>query len=371
MPEGVGEPRQGAGTSAVSVPPYDLRAFIQGLSDCDRLLRVDSVTDWNLEIGYVARSAGRPVLFENIQGYPGQRLFANGLCDRSAIALALGIDPEIPYADLITEARKRIAVPLGPVMVERSPVRQNVLTGDSVDLLRLPVPRWSVQDAGRYLGTWHVNVTKDPKTGKRNAGVYRMQILGPRQATVSASTGSDLARHVALAEEQGTALPLAVAIGVPESVVVAAAAACPAGMDEYELAGALQQKPVELIPSGTAGLEVPASSEIVVEGFIHSGIRVQDGPFLDYCGIPDTNPNAFLFEATALLWRNDPVFRGSAIGMPGAEDHQLFAFLAQLDLVDFHGSRKRQEFQNVLWKRQDFRKLQKLGKASRMFTRIG
>jgi 4-hydroxy-3-polyprenylbenzoate decarboxylase len=83
----------------------------------------------------------------------------------------------------------------------------------------------------------------------------------------------------------------------------------------------LQQKPVELMRCRTAQLGVPASSEIVIEGFIHPGVRVRDGPFLDYCGIPDTDSYAFLFEAIALMSRTDPVFRRGAIGMSGAEDH--------------------------------------------------
>jgi len=369
MSEIAREQRPGTANPAVSGPPSDLRAFIQKLSDAGRLQRVDAPIDWKLEIGSVARTTRRPLLFENIQGYPGQRLFTKGLYEWSAIAMAIGLDPKIQHTSLITEARKRIAVSVEPVMVDQSPVLQNVLTRDSVDLFRFPVPRWSNYDAGRYLGTWHINVTKDLETEQRNVGVYRMQLLGSRQATVSASNGSDLARHVALAEKLRIPLPLAVAIGVPESVIMAAAAACPAGMDEYGLAGALQQKPVELMRCRTADLDVPASSEIVIEGFIHPGIRVQDGPFLDYCGIPDTNPNAFLFEATSLLFRTDPVFRGSAIGMPGAEDHQLFAFLAQLDLVDFHGSRPRQDYQNLLWKQRDFQALQRLGTASRLFAR--
>lgn len=371
MPEIAPEGPPGTEAAVVSDPPADLRAFIQRLSECGRLLRVDTPTDWSLEIGSVTRAARQPVLFENIQGYPGQRLLANGLCDRSGIALALGLDSEISHSDLICEARRRIAAPVEPAIVDEAPALQNVLTGEAIDLLRFPVPQWSSWDAGRYLGTWHINVTQDPETGQSNAGVYRMQLLGARQATVSASRGSDLARHVEVAEKQGSALATAVAIGVPESVMVAAAAACSTGMNEYELAGALQQRAVELIRCRTAGLHVPASSEIVVEGFIHPGIRVQDGPFLDYCGIPDTNPNAYLFEATALIFRTDPVFRGSAVGMPGAEDHQLLAFLAQLDLVDFHGSRPRQEIQNALWKRRDFEALQKLGKLSRLFARRG
>ena len=136
----------------------------------------------------------------------------------------------------------------------------------------------------------------------------------------------------------------------------------PAGIDEFDFAGALQQEAVELTVSDSTGLEFPARSEIVIEGFIHPGVRVQDGPYFDYCGVPNVNPKAVLFEASRILFRSNPIFRGSAIGTPGAEDHQLFAFLAQLDLVDFHGSRAKQAIQNVLWKSGHFRALQCMGR---------
>jgi UbiD family decarboxylase len=109
-------------------------------------------------------------------------------------------------------------------------------------------------------------------------------------------------------------------------------------------------------------LQVPARSEIVIEGLIQPRVRVQDGPYFDYTGKPNTNPNAFLFEATRLMFRNNPIFRGTAIGLPGAEDHQLFAFLAELGLVDFHGSRVKQAIQQLLLKRRFFRAFQLAGK---------
>jgi 4-hydroxy-3-polyprenylbenzoate decarboxylase len=241
-------------------------------------------------------------------------------------------------------------------------VLENIVHATDIDLLKLAVPHWSNQDAGRYLGTWHINVTKDPETGSRNVGVYRMQLLGPKQATVSASPRSHLARHFAKAEKLGQPLPMAVAIGVSESVLMAAAAAYPDAMDEYELAGALQQKAVPLIRCQAVDLEVPADSEIVIEGLIQPGVRVQDGPYFDYTGTPNTNPSAFRFEATRLAFRSNPIFRGTSIGVAGAEDHQLFAFLAELQLVDFHGSRLKQMVQNVLLKRRLFRAFQLSGK---------
>ena len=155
---------------------------------------------------------------------------------------------------------------------------------------------------------------------------------------------------------------MAVAIGVSEAVIMAAAAAYPDGMDEYDLAGGLLQEAVPLVQCQTVDLEVPAQSEIVIEGLIQPGVRVQDGPYFDYTGKTNTNPNAFLFEVTQLMFRSNPIFRGTSIGVPGAEDHQLFAFLAELNLVDFHGSRVKQVAQNLLLKQRLFRTFQFVGK---------
>lgn len=346
----------------------DLRSFIHTLEKAGRLVRVQERVDWKLGVGRRTRATRKPLLFENVEDYPGQRVLTNGLADPICIGIALGVDPETPYRKLIADVSRRLATPVPPKLVTTGPVLENIVPASELDLLCLPVPQWSESDAGRYLGTWHLNISEDPGTGRRNAGVYRMQLLGPRRATISASKGSDLARHVANAEAKNAALPMAVAIGAPEAAVIAAGGACPVGMDEFDLAGALQQKPLQVIACGN--LQVPASSEIVIEGFIHPGIRVQDGPYLDYYGRANTNPNAFLFEATLMMHRTHPIFRGSAIGQAGAEDHQLFAFLAQLKLVDFHGSRLKQKVQNFLWKRRAFSAVQLAGRLGSTLKRL-
>jgi UbiD family decarboxylase len=330
---------------------YDsLRGFIETLSDAGRLVRVRETTHWRFDLGRITRESKTPLLFENIADYPGQRVFTNGLRDLASIGLALGLDPGIGREDLIAEVGQRVTHPVGPRVVEAGPVLENILQDSAVNLLALPVPQWNENDCGRYLGTWHINVTNDPETGIQNVGVYRMQLLGPTQATVSTSPGSHLSQHVAKAESEGQSLPMAVAIGVSEAVMMAAAAAYPYGMDEYELAGGLQQMAVELIRCQTADLEVPANSEIVIEGSIQPGVRVQDGPYFDYTGTTNTNPSAFLFEATRILFRNRPIFRGTSIGVPGAEDHQLFAILAELRLLDFHGSSVKKRIQDMVLK---------------------
>jgi len=354
--------------AAVASPPGraagrgDLRHFIQVLEDARRLSRVRQEIDWRFDLGRMTRESRTALLFENIKGYPDQRVFTNGLRDTCSIALALGLDPATTWKTLIKEAKKRVDAPLKPMPVKTGPVLENVVPASDINLLKLPVPQWSNFDGGRYIGTWHINVSKDPETGSRNVGVYRMQLLGPKQATVSASPRSHLSQQVAKAEKGGQPLPMAVAIGVSETMVMAAAAAYPDGMDEYDLAGGLQQEAVHLISCQTVNLEVPAQSEIVIEGFIQPGVRVQDGPYFDYTGKPNTNPNAFLFEATQLMFRSNPIFRGTSIGAPGAEDHQLFAFLAELNLVDFHGSRVKQRVQTLALKQRLFRTFQLLGK---------
>jgi 4-hydroxy-3-polyprenylbenzoate decarboxylase len=227
------------------------------------------------------------------------------------------------------------------------------------------VPWWSEIDAGRYIGTWHLNISRDPETGFRNIGLYRMQIIAPNQTTVSASPKSHLSIQIKKADEKDKALPMAVAIGVDERLVMSAASAPAYGIDEYALAGGLAGKPIELIRCVTQPLEVPADSEIVIEGFIKPGARVQDGPFLDYAGIPSTNPNAHIFEVTALCYRNDFIFRGTAVGRPGAEDHQMYSVLSRLNLADFHGSRIRRSLQSFLLRRRAFKLFQITGRIGK------
>jgi UbiD family decarboxylase len=338
----------------------DLRNFIQVLDQSGRLKRISQSFNWKYDIGAYCRSHREPLLFENIADYPGFTLFTNGLCSRENIARALRLSPGLSRTSLISAIRGRLQKPQKPVMVAHSPLFENSLD----DLSRLPAPWWHRSDGGRYLGTWHVNVTRDPDTGVHNCGIYRMQLLGNRASTISVSPGSHCASHFAKAEKTGSPLEMAVCIGVPETVIMTAAAAFPAAACEYDYAGALEEKPLELVPCRTVELSVPSDAEIVIEGRLVPGIRVTDGPFFDYAGVPNVNPKALKFEVTAIFHRTLPVFRGSAVGLAGAEDHQLFSVLAPLGLVDFHGSRARQAVQNFLLANKMFRLLQ-------LFTRAG
>lgn len=346
-----------------------LREFIKDLDEQGYLRHVQKQVNWNCELGAIALESRTPLLFENIVDYPGRTLFANGLSNYPSIGLLLGIEEKnVGLADLDERVRSSFANPIGPIVKEDPPILENRFT-QGIDLKALPVPRWSEVDAGRYIGTWHLNISRDPENGTRNIGVYRMQIVSPNQATVSVSPRGHLARQVAKAEKINNPLPMAVAIGVDERLIIAAAAAPSYGIDEFALAGGLVGRPIELARCMTQPLEVPIDAEIIIEGFVKPRVRVQDGPFLDYAGIPSTNPGAYLFEATALQYRDHYIFRGTAVGRPAAEDHQLYSILAQLGVVDFHGSKIRRFVQSFLFRRRAFRALQFTGKIGKVVRR--
>lgn len=345
----------------------DLRGCIAILSAAGRLKRVTEPVHW--QVGLAQRTVGekQPILFEQILGYPGHRIFTNGLCDAQAIALTLGLPLTTDRSALVGEARRRLAHRIAPRVVEQGPILENLVEGSKMSLFNLPVPQWNPVESGRYIGTWHLNITHNPETGSRNVGVYRMQILGPDSTTVSTSSRSDLGRHMTYAERHNRPLPMAVVIGAPEAAVIAAAAGFPEGVDELRVAGGLLAEPIEVLTLPDSQLQVPASSEFVLEGEIEPHVRVSDGPYFDYTGKPHTNPAAYRFRVNRLWFRNDPIFRGTAVGQPGAEDHQLFAFLAALGLVDFHGSPLKRFVQNQLLKRQSFRFFQIAGSLGSLF----
>src|SRR5713226_1235762 len=119
----------------------DLRTFINQLSRHALLERVRPPVDWQYELGQMTRDSPAPLLFENIKGYPGQRVFTQGLSSRSAISLALGLDPGRPRPEVVREAARRVANPIEPVLVDTAPVLENIVAGAEIDLLSLPVPQ--------------------------------------------------------------------------------------------------------------------------------------------------------------------------------------------------------------------------------------
>ncbi|MFO0795392.1 MAG: UbiD family decarboxylase [Candidatus Brocadiaceae bacterium] len=353
----------------------DLRSFLSALEREKELITFDEEIDWKYETGEKTRNlqaspaTSKALLFRNVKDYPGYRILTNGLGSFSRIALALGLEPDTQYKDIVTIFKKRFSNPQEPILVKDSPTNDCITAGSDVNLFNLPVPLWSTVDGGRFLGTWHLNVTKDIDTGIRNIGIYRMMLLNSRQTTVSFSANSHIAAHIRKSEEKGKPLEMAVVIGADESIIMAAAAGLPYGYDEYFIAGGLMEEPVELVPCRSISLEVPARAEIVIEGKILPGKKARDGPFLDYTGMPSVNPEASIFETTCVRQRTNPIFRGAAIGPPGSEDHLVFSILSRINAVDFHGSRRKKIIQNYLLKFKLFKAFQFAGNYRKLMNR--
>jgi UbiD family decarboxylase len=347
-----------------------LREFIERLNERGKLQRIQAVVDWKYELGEITRASRNPLLFENIKDYPGHRVFTNGLVSTETVGLALGIPDIGSRQNLVRQLRQRVAAPIPPTLLRDAGDFNTVVEGKAVDLLKLPVPHWNRSDAGRYIGTWHVNVSKDPENGCRNVGVYRMQVLGSDKATLSTSSKSHLGMQFTKAEAQGKPLEVAVAIGVSEALLMAAAAGCHYGQDECDLAGALEGRSIQLIKCQHIDVEVPSDAEILIEGHLTPGVRVLDGPYFDYAGKSTTNPQAYLFEVTRMAFRKDPVFRGAVVGHPHAEDILLFSLLSEVGLFDFHGSRIRRAIQIACLKEGLFRSFQLAGRIGPGMLRV-
>ena len=350
----------------------DLREYIRALSEKNMLNNVNKEVNWKYEIGEIARNAStKAVLFNNISGYKDYKLFTGGLASCAHFSILLQSSEVLTKREIIDELRRRVGNPIKPFTYNKSDEGYIWEEGKEVNLYSLPVPWWHPRDGGRYIGTWHINVSKNPQTNSRNVGVYRMQIKSRNYATISVSPGSHLSLHVKMAEKINTDLPVAVAIGVDETVVMAGASAIPEGVDEYTIAGAIEKKPLQLVKCKTVDLEVPSNAEIILEGVVRSGIRMQDGPYFDYSGKTNINKNAYCFEVRAIKRKYNPIFRGMSVGVAGAEDHLLFSVLSHLGMVDFHGSALRQKIQNYLLKVGMYRVFQLTGRIGNVRSKKG
>jgi UbiD family decarboxylase len=326
----------------------DLRGFIETLRKDGELLNVPVSVDWKYEVGgWIRKSVdmrpkGPALLFENLKGYPaGFRLFTCGLATYPRFAMALGLPKETPPKEIINFYRQRIKKPIEPVMLSTGPVKENVLTGEQVDLLKFPVPWWTPRDGGRYMGTWHGIVSKHTGTGSRNMGMYRMMLHDKQHAGVGFLPFTHLGYHYSECEKKGKPLEIAVVIGAEEIIPMVAATGFSPGADEMSMAGALRGEPLEMVKCETVDLEVPATAEIVVEGVILPHERKPEGPFGEHTGYHGGPVRMRpIFKATAILHRNDPIFRGCLLGKPTTEDHTLYDVIysaAALDMFDTHG----------------------------------
>ncbi|UCG65287.1 MAG: UbiD family decarboxylase [Deltaproteobacteria bacterium] len=306
------------------MPVKDFREWISKLETEGELKRIEVKVDWDLEIAEVVRAAasrrGPALLFENIKDYEKgrcTRLFTGGLGSRRRIAMMLGLPKDTSREEIHRVVKKGMKEPIKPVRVTKGPVKENVVTGDQVNLFEFPVPKWHPLDAGRYINTFCGVVTRDPDTGVHNVGVYRGMILDRTKIGVMLIPSQHWGIHYSKYKGLQKPMPVAVVYGWDDVLPFVGGMPLSAAVCEYDVMGGLRQAPVELIGCETSDIEVPASAEIVVEGFISPDPDTYEleGPFGEASGFyGDANTRPVL-KVGCITHRDNPIYRGQLEGM--------------------------------------------------------
>ena len=380
----------------------DLRDWIKALDRAGELKRIRSEVDPILEITEIADRVskskvtdrianrvtnddeqpivgGKALLFENIKGYPGARLLINQFGSARRMKLALEVDALDEIADRI-RAFMDVKSPQGfldkvkmlPMLAEMGKFFpktvptgscKEVIKRDNFSLFDFPILQCWPKDAGRFI-TLPCVITRDPKTGKRNVGMYRMQIYDERttgmhwqRQKVAAEHYRDRMRNAAiLPDHVGTdaivrppkrseaakavdimarssggsmlaagdrpsgKMEVAVAIGTDPALTFSAIVPAPPDVEEFIIAGFLRQKPVELVKCETVDLEVPANAEIILEGYVNLDELRTEGPFGDHTGFYSLEDEYPVFHVTCITHRKDPIYATTVVGKPPQED---------------------------------------------------
>ena len=362
----------------------DLRDWIKALDNAGELRRIHVEVDPILEIteitDRVSKSGGRnsntkpggpALLFEKIKGYPGARVLINQFGSENRMKLALGVASLDDVAGRIQELLN-LKSPEGfleklkmlpvladvgkffPKIVSTGPCKE-VIKKEKFSLLEFPVLQCWPQDAGRFI-TFPCVITRDPRTGKRNVGMYRIQIYDETTAgmhwqrqKVAAEHYRDRIRAAAasgaasqpgptsskavdimarsaggsqLAEGQQPSgrMEVAIAVGTDPALTFAAIVPAPPEVEEFIIAGFLRQKPVELVKCETVDLEAPAAAEIVIEGYVNLDELRREGPFGDHTGFYSLADDYPVLHVTCITHRKDPIYSTTIVGKPPMED---------------------------------------------------
>jgi 4-hydroxy-3-polyprenylbenzoate decarboxylase len=351
----------------------DLRDWIKALERAGELKRVRTEADPILEITEIAdrvsksrdkhgNVGGKALLFENVKGYPGAQLLINQFGSARRMRLALEVDALDEIAERIRgfmdvkspqgflDKMKMLPMlaemgKLFPKTMATGPCKE-VIKRDNFSLLDFPILQCWPKDAGRFI-TLPCVITRDPKTGKRNVGMYRMQVYDERttgmhwqRQKVAAEHYRDRLRETQsgaslkvdlMARSSGGAMlaagkrpsgrmDVAVAIGTDPALTFSAIVPAPPEVEEFIIAGFLRQRPVELVKCETVDLEVPANAEIVLEGYVNLDELRTEGPFGDHTGFYSLEDEYPVFHVTCVTHRKDPIYATTVVGKPPQED---------------------------------------------------
>jgi len=319
----------------------NLHEFVRLLEERRLLRRISSEVDPILEVSEIAdrvtKQGGPALLFEKVKGSSLPLLInAFGTLERMCLALEVRsldeiaariaklLKPDVPMGlleKLQALAKLREFSEALPLLVRTAPC-QEVVLHNSPSLSFLPVIQCWPKDAGRYI-TFPMVITKDPETGARNVGCYRMQVFDESTTAMHWQLHKDGTAHYQKYKAMGKRMEVAVALGADPATMYAATAPLPHGMDEFVLAGFLRKKPLELVKCRTVDLEVPAHAEIVLEGYVEPGELRTEGPFGDHTGFYSLEDKFPVFHVSCITHRKNPIYPTIIVGKPVQEDDFL------------------------------------------------
>ena len=322
--------------------------FIAKLEAAGELLRIKAYVNPKLEIAEITDrmskqpGGGKALLFENT-GYSFPVLM-NAYGSERRMCMALGVEKLDDIAAEIESLFKLLASPkdnvldklkmlpklgqfaswMPKVVSGRGDCQQVIRRGDAADITKLPVITCWPKDGGPFV-TLPVIGTKDPVTGARNVGMYRMQVFGPHLTGMHWHKHKVSAKHFSEYKKLGQKMPIAVALGGDPVYAYSATAPLPENVDEYMLAGFLRKRKVELVKCITQPeIEVPADADFIIEGYVDPNDElIWEGPFGDHTGyysLPDWYPR---FHITCITHRRDAVYPATIVGIPPQEDAWL------------------------------------------------
>lgn len=342
----------------------DLRDFMAALERAGELGRIPVEVDPILEVAEitdrVSKRGGPALLFERVKG-SAMPLLINAFGSPRRMALALQVTsldelaaelqellnlkaPEGLLDKLRMLPRLQDLAAAFPKIVADGPCKE-VIVRENPSLAGLPIIQCWPQDAGRYI-TFPLVFTKDPETGVRNCGTYRMQVFDERTTAMHWHVQKGGAAHYRKAKRRGGRVEVGVAIGADPAVCFAGTLPLPEGLDEMLVAGFIRKKPVELVRCETVDVEVPANAEIVLEGYVDTEELRREGPFGDHTGFYSLADDYPVFHLTCLTHRRSPIYHTTIVGRPPMEDCHMAAAIERLflpvirkqlpEIVDLH-----------------------------------
>jgi 4-hydroxy-3-polyprenylbenzoate decarboxylase len=321
----------------------DLRDFLQALDSAGELKRISVEVDPHLEITEFAdrsvKRGGPALLFENPRG-SSIPVLINAFASMRRMEIALEVDSVQQVADRISEYLE-MRMPEGligklkmlpklaemgsffPKIVSGGPCK-DVIRKTGFSLAEFPILNCWPQDGGRFI-TLPMVFSRNPDTGKRNCGVYRMQVYDDTTTGMHWQTHKQGAEHYRrrLAEGRETRMDVAVAIGCDPATMYSAILPLPPDLDEMMIAGFLRGKPVEMVKCESCDLEVPANAEIVLEGYVTLGELRREGPFGDHTGFYSLEDDYPVFHVACVTQRKKPIYATTIVGPPPMEDFYM------------------------------------------------